>query len=550
MCPVDHQTRTRGVYPIRQIPAADQLLAPVAVIAADNTLVYVNAAAAHAVGREPSWLIGRKLLQLIHPDDRARIRRELRRVSSGRPSNGFTTYRMRADPTREWRVFESIAENLLDDPNIEGILVSSRDITEQQAHERELYDAAYRDPLTGLPNRAEINRRLDEIVAADTPLAVAFVGIDRFTLINDSLGHTVGDAVLQVVGARVDSSVPATTLVGRFTADVLVLLVSGPAAPEARSLLWRVVERVADPLLIAGHELRVSVSAGIAHKDATATADSLLRDAGLSLHRAKAEGGGRVQIFECGMREAAIARLELEADLRQALARSELTLALQPIVRLRDHVPVRAEALVRWRHQGREYQPIEFVPLAEEVGLIVSLGDWIIDRAAQLAPLAPCGEITVNLSPRQLATPGLTDRIARVLATHNLPASSLSFEVTETLLVDHYDYGAEVLYSIRQLGCPIGLDDFGAGYSSLGYLRRLPLDFLKIDGSLGADIDTDPEARAIVGAITTMADALGLEVIAEGVETEAQANVFRDLGCPLAQGYLFGRPSEEGFTAP
>jgi diguanylate cyclase (GGDEF)-like protein/PAS domain S-box-containing protein len=544
-CQVSSQAPRQGGDPIRQIPAADQLLAPVAVLAADSTLVYVNAAAAHAIGQEPAWLIGRRLFELIHPGDRVRIRRELRRVVSGRSSGGFTTYRLRADQTREWRVFESIAENLLDDPSIEGILVSSRDVTQQQAHERELYDAAYRDPLTGLPNRAEVNRRLDEIMAVDSPLAVAFVGIDRFTLINDSLGHALGDAVLQVMGARVDSSVPTTTLVGRYAADVLVLLVAGPAAPEARSLLWRVVERVGEPLFIAGHELRISLSAGIAHKDATATADSLLRDAGLALHRAKAGGGGRVEIFESGMREAAIARLELEANLRTAIARSELSLALQPIVRLRDRVPVRAEALVRWRHGDREYQPAEFIPVAEEVGLIVPLGDWIIDRAIQLAPHAPGGELTVNLSPRQLAAPGLVDRIARALSARRLPASSLSFEVTETLLVDHYDYGAEVLYAIRQLGCRVGLDDFGAGYSSLCYLRQLPLDFLKIDGSLSADIDTNTEASAIIRAIITMADALGLEVIAEGVETEAQAAAFRDLGCPLAQGYLFGKPTED-----
>jgi diguanylate cyclase (GGDEF)-like protein/PAS domain S-box-containing protein len=527
-----------------QIPAADQLLAPVAVIAADSTLLYVNAAAAHAVGQEPGRLIGRQMLDLVHPDDRARVDRELRRVVSERRSRGFTTYRLRADPTRNWRVFESIANNLLDDPSVAGILLSSRDVTEQQAHENELYDAAYRDPLTGLPNRAAVDARLDELMAGDAPLAVAIVGIDRFTLINDSLGVATGDAVLRVVGARVGSSVPSTTLVGRFAADVLVLLVVGPAASEARSLLWRVVERVGEPLFVLGHELSVSLSAGIAHKDATATAESLLRDAGLALNRAKAERGGRVELFEAEMRAAAMARLELEANLRRAIARSELSLALQPIVRLSDRTPVRAEALVRWHHAGRAYQPDEFVPVAEEVGLIVPLGDWIIDRAARLAPHAPGGEVLVNLSARQLASPRLTDRIARALAARRLPASRLGFEVTETLLVEDYDYGAEVLCRIRQLGCRVGLDDFGAGYSSLSYLRRLPLDFLKIDASLSAEIDTNPEASAIVGAIIAMADVLGLEVVAEGVETEAQAAALRGLGCTLAQGYLFGRPEE------
>jgi diguanylate cyclase (GGDEF)-like protein/PAS domain S-box-containing protein len=525
-------------------PVADRLLAPVAVIAPDSTLVYVNPAAAHAIGQEPAWLIGRRMLELIHPDDRARVGRELAKVASGRPSGGVTTYRLRADGSREWRVFESIADNLLHDPNIAGILISSRDLTEQHAHERELYSAAFCDPLTGLPNRAKIHDHLGIMVADDDLLAVAFVGVDRFKLINDSLGHATGDAVLQVVSGRIASCVPAATVVGRFGGDLLVLLTAGMAANDARSLLWRIVGRISEPLFIAGHELRLSASAGIAHKDPSATVESLLRDAGLALHRAKAQGGGRVELFEAAMREAAIARLEVEANLRRAITHSDFALALQPIVRLDDATAVRAEALVRWHHDGRTIEPCTFIPVAEETGLIIPLGNWIIDRAAQLVPRAPGGQIMVNLSARQLASPGLPERIARVLAAHRLPATSLGFEITETLLIDQFDYTVGVLSAIRELGCRVGLDDFGTGYSSLGYLRRLPIDFLKIDGSLTADIDTDGQARTIAGAIITMADALGLDVIAEGVETEAQAGVLRDLHCAFAQGYLFGRPVE------
>ena len=540
----EQHTRPVRAKTIRSIPAADQLLAPVAVLAPDSTLLYVNAAAAHAIGQEPAWLIGRRMLEFVHPDDRARIRSELRQVASGSPAAGVTTYRFRVDARRGWRVFEAIADNLLDDPKVAGILVSSRDVTDQRAHERELYEAAFRDPLTGLPNRSKINVQLEELMANGLPLAVAFVGIDRFKLINDSLGHTSGDAVLQAVSARVRTSVPATSVVGRFGGDLLIVLVGGSAAADARSLLWRVVERVSEPLYISGHELRLSLSAGIAHKDASATTESLLRDAGLALHRAKAQGGGRVELFETDMREAAIARLELEANLRRAIARSEFSLALQPIVRLHDATPVHAEALVRWRRGGTAFAPSELILVAEETGLIIPLGDWIIDRAAHLARGAPGGQVMVNLSPRQLASPGLPERIARVLAGQRLPASALSFEITETLLIDHYDYTVKVLRAIRELGCRVGLDDFGTGHSSLSYLRHLPIDFLKIDGSFSADIDTDPQANAIVGAIITMAEALGLEVVAEGVETEAQAAALRERGCTLAQGYLFGRPVE------
>ena len=297
------------------IPAADRLLAPVIVVAPDSRLLYLNPAAAHAIGREPDELIGRRMLELVHPEDRPRISRQLRTVTSGSPSGGSTTYRLRSDPAGEWRTFESVADNLIDDPNFGGILVSSRDVTDQRAHERELYEAAYRDPLTGLPNRAKISEDLRELMEDETALAVAFLGIDRFNLINDSLGHATGDAVLQAVSARVRSSVPTSSVVGRFGGDLIIVLIIGPAAAEARSILWRTVGRVGEPLFIAGHELRLSSSAGIAGKDAAATADSLLRDAGLALRRANAYGGGRVELFETDMRNSAIARLELEANL-------------------------------------------------------------------------------------------------------------------------------------------------------------------------------------------------------------------------------------------
>src|SRR5581483_6473119 len=229
-----------------------------------------------------------------------------------------------------------------------------------------------------------------------------------------------------------------------------------------------------------------SVSAGVAHRDATATAESLMRNAGLALHQAKVRGGGRVELFEGAMRERVMARLELEANLRHAVTRDELRLALQPIVTLRDATPVRAEALLRWNHEGTEIGPDRFIPLAEETGLIVPIGDWTIEEAARLATSAPAGRLMVNLSPRQLASPNLPQRIARIIQRRRIPPGALGFEVTETLLVEHFDYTAQVLCKIRQLGCAVGLDDFGTGYSSLGYLRKLPIDFVKIDGSLTA----------------------------------------------------------------
>jgi diguanylate cyclase (GGDEF)-like protein/PAS domain S-box-containing protein len=264
------------------------------VIAADSTLLYVNPAAAHAVGNEPGSLVGRRMLDLVHADDRPRVQRELAQVAAGRRAGGSTTYRLRADATRHWRTFESIADNLLDHPGVAGILISSRDITEQLEHERQLVNLAYCDPLTGLANRAKTRDHLDARIATDAPLAVAFIGLDRFKLINDSLGHTAGDDVLRLVSERIVAALPSSTATGRFDSDVFVVIDSGTVVEHMRSLMWRVVERVSEPMFIAGHELRVTASAGVAYRDASVTTESLLRDAGLALHRAKSTGGGRV----------------------------------------------------------------------------------------------------------------------------------------------------------------------------------------------------------------------------------------------------------------
>lgn len=534
----------RKVDPSDLRAVADRLLAPVAVLGPDTTVLYVNAAAADALGKDAQWLLGRRVIDFVHPEDRSRVTSELRRVSGGRTPGGITTYRLRAGRGGPWRTFETIADNLLDNPIVGGILVSIRDITDQLAHERKLVAAAYHDSLTGLPNRAWATERLEEAVSRRGPLAVAFLGLDGFKLINDSLGHTAGDAVLKVASERLLASLPRTAVVGRFGADVFVVLIRGAAAAQAKNLLWRAVERFGEPLFLAGHELRLSASAGVAKKDSAATADSLLRDADLALHRSKVSGGGRVEVFEPAMREAAIARLALEADLRRAISGHRLSLALQPVIDLDDRSQVGAEALVRWHRPRISVEPSRIVAVAEETGLIVPLGDWVIDRAAQLAPVTLGTRVSVNLSARQLASPGLAGRIARILRARQLPPSCLAFEVTETLLITEFEYAVEVLGSLRDLGCSIGLDDFGTGHSSLGYLRRLPLDFLKLDGSLSDGIDTDGQARAIVGAVLTMANALGLTVVAEHVETEGQAAALVDVGCRFAQGFLFGRPEE------
>jgi diguanylate cyclase (GGDEF)-like protein/PAS domain S-box-containing protein len=523
---------------------ADRMITPVAVIAVDSTLDYINPAGALALGQDRRWLIGRRMLDLVHPEDRSRLGRELQSVVRGRPSAGSTRYRLRATSARDWRTFESTVDNLLDDPRVEGILVSSRDVTDDLAREVALQDAAYADPLTGLPNRAAMEQVLSNLAADDgQPFAVAFIGLERLEQVRHSLGHTTVDAIVRTVADRCRSSVPASVLVGQFSNDTLAVVVTGAAVPDALEMLWRIVQRIGEPLFAEGHELRLSASAGLVASETTSTADMLFGDAALALHHATAHGGGRVATFDPSLRKAAIARLELEANLRHAFASDDLWIALQPIVSLPTASPVRAEALLRWDWQGTPVSPTDFVKIAEETGLIVPIGDQVIDRAARLAARAPGGQILVNLSPRQLASPRLVERIEHILSARQVAPHAIGFEVTETLLIEHLDYAADVMTRIRQLGCPVGLDDFGTGYSSLSYLRELPMDFIKIDGTLTLGIDTDPEAQSIVGAIITMADALNLDVIAEGVETPTQAATLTDLGCAYAQGYLFGRPT-------
>ena len=521
----------------------DRLLAPVAVVAPDSTLLYINPAAAHTVGADAAWLVGRRMLELVHPDDRERVERGLRAIASGRPSGALATYRIRARPSAPWLFFESIADNLIDDPSIAGILVSSRDVTERVHQQMALRAAAYRDPLTRLPNRAAVNEELAAAMAVEQPVVLAFLGLDRFKLVNDSLGHSAGDHALVTVAARLVDALPTRALVARYEGDVFAVVLTGPLAGEATPLLWRVVERIGESLFVAGHELRLASSAGVAERGAASTADSLCRDAGAALHRAKRAGGGCVEQFREQLRDEALARLELEADLRHAIAREEITLALQPIVRIDDRTEVRAEALARWSRAGRPVAPARFIEVAEETGLIVSLGDWILRRAVELAERTPGGCISVNLSARQLASPRLPDRIARALSAQRVEPARVGFEITESVLVADFNHAVGVVHAIRELGCPVGLDDFGTGYSSLSYLRRLPIDFIKIDRALTADVDTDRQARAIVDAVVGLADALALDVIAEGVETERQASQLLDLGCRLGQGYLFGPPA-------
>jgi diguanylate cyclase (GGDEF)-like protein/PAS domain S-box-containing protein len=541
---VPRRTPARPVGPSdRFVAVTDQLLAPVVLLSRTGEIQYVNTAAAAALHQERSLLVGRSFSELTHPADRARLVGMLRSVSAGRPTGRNVRLRVRARDSFEWRVLDCTADNILADEDVRGILLSMYDVTESQAENLALAVMAFQDPLTGLPNRAKVVAELQRLLSLDGDVVVGLIGMDRLSVAEDSLGRTGADRYIEAVGQRIRAGLPEDVVVGRLEGGTFATVLPAELASVASALAWRVVERARGPMFVGSQELNASVSIGLATRDANATVESLLWDAGLALHRAEAQGGGRVEAFSNGHRREVIARLELEADLRRAIADGAMSVAFQPIVRLADRTATGAEALLRWHHPRGDLQPLDFIPVAEETGLIVPLGEWVTGEAARLAHFVGGGRVSVNLSPRQLATPALP-RILDGIVTARAERGSVQFEITEDLLIEEWEHTTGVLAELRRLGYRVGLDDFGTGYSSLGYLRRLPLDFLKIDRSLVADVDRDRQARAVAGAIIAMADALDLDVIAEGVERESQAEVLQELGADDAQGFLFGAAEE------
>jgi diguanylate cyclase (GGDEF)-like protein/PAS domain S-box-containing protein len=429
---------------------------------------------------------------------------------------------------------------------------------ERAAREEEAVHRALHDPLTGLPNRDLFADRLALTLARARrggPLpAVLIADLDQFKLVNDSLGHHAGDELLRAVAPRFAAAVRETDTVARFGGDEFVVLSDGVGSEQqALALAQRLASVLDDPIEVAGGPVFVSASFGVAAAVATSDAAGLLRDADAALYRAKARGRGRCELFDAPMRAQAMARLEIETGLRVALGGDQLALHYQPVVDLRSGATLALEALMRWRHPVRgAVSPGEFIPVAEEAGLIVPLGRWALHEACRhAAALGPDGPpVSVNLSARQLAFPGVVGEVAVVLDRTGLAPERLWLELTETALFEEADAPLSVLHELKALGIALVLDDFGTGYSSLAYLQRFPLDALKIDRAFVAEMTEDERASALVVAIATMARSLGLTVVPEGIETEAQRDALLELGCRYGQGFLFGRPEPASHYLP
>jgi diguanylate cyclase (GGDEF)-like protein len=426
--------------------------------------------------------------------------------------------------------------------------------------EDELAFLATHDPLTGLPNRTLILDRAEQMLArgarTQSPVAALFIDLDNFKSINDTLGHSVGDELLQAVAARLDAAVRGSDALGRLGGDEFVVIVeevSPGLAPEL--VAERVLEALRQPFKLGPDEqtsVTVRASIGVAVGEGVAAAD-LLRDADIAMYRAKWEGRNGFVVFESAMKDSVQARMELEMDLRAALEQGEFVLAYQPTLDLRDMRPTGVEALVRWQNPKRGMvQPDAFIPLLEETGLIVDVGRWVLREACrQAAAWRAAGQaidIAVNVSGRQLDNDQLIVDIEAAIAESGLPPQSLTIEITETTLMNDVEDTARRLAAIKRLGVRIAIDDFGTGYSSLAHLQRFPVDALKIDRSFISGLKRNKEGETLIHTLVQLGKALAIETFAEGIEEQQELSLLREEDCDSGQGFLFARPLDAAAT--
>jgi diguanylate cyclase (GGDEF)-like protein len=430
-----------------------------------------------------------------------------------------------------------------------GWVATHTDITEQREAEAQIAHMARHDALTNLPNRVlfrtEVEQAID-LLGSKATIAILCLDLDRFKAINDTLGHPVGDALLREVAGRLSSAVGEGCLVARLGGDEFAIVQTMQQQPEgATELARQIIDKLSEPYLIKDHHIVIGATVGIAFgPEDGANPDDLLKSADLALYRGKADGGGTYRLFEAEMDARMQARRETEVDLRAAIAREEFELYYQPLMDVESSEIIGFEALIRWHHPKRGLvTPAEFIPIAEETGLIVQIGEWVLRRACFDAAKWPANiRVSVNLSPVQFRSAALIFSVAGALASSRLSPTRLDLEITETVLLQDSETTIATLFQLREMGVQISMDDFGTGYSSLSYLQKFPFSKIKIDQSFIRDIGKGPEAIAIIRAVTGMSKGLGMATIAEGVETREQLDQLRAEGCTEIQGYYVSKP--------
>jgi diguanylate cyclase (GGDEF)-like protein/PAS domain S-box-containing protein len=529
----------------------------IAIVDVDGAIQYVSPSITRIFGYQPDELIGTELVDLLHPDHVTGAMAMLIATAESEP--GSTTpveWRFRHRDGR-WLHVETVCNNLLAEPTVRGIVLNTRDIGERKVLEEQLTHQAFHDPLTGLANRVlfldRVAHALNLMTRHRQTLAVLFVDLDGFKNINDSLGHAAGDALLAVIARRLLTCVRTADTVARLGGDEFAFLIEDATDQNSASAVAeRVAEAVRQPIDLEGQEVVITASIGITTADMEGTAVDLLRDADMAMYVAKGRGKARYERFEPGMQARALERLELQGDLRRAAEdHHEFRILYQPIVLLRTGELIGVEALLRWDHPRRgTLAPADFIPMAEETGVIMSIGSWVLREAwgearrwREGAGVGRSFSLTVNVSGLQLQHDRMVDDVREALEESGMEPHDLVLEITESVLMREDELLVDRLSALKELGVRLAIDDFGTGYSSLGYLQRFPIDILKIDKAFIDDVGHEDIEPALVRAIIALGGSLQLQTIAEGVELQQQSRGLQELGCEMGQGYFFGRPA-------
>ncbi len=518
-----------------------------------GVIQFVSPAVQNMLGYEPDSLHQTPLLALLHPEDQHRGRDFFRDTLRDAGATAAIEWRMRCRDG-SWLHVETVASNLRSDPLVQGIVLNSRNVSERRALEEQLRQLAFQDSLTRLANRVlfrdRVQHALERAQRSGQPVAVMFLDLDNFKTINDSLGHGEGDRLLVATARQLVRHTRASDTVARLGGDEFTLLLPEiKRSEDAAIVAERIQANLSQPLNLGGHEVFVTPSIGIAvfPKDGE-DAETLLKNADMAMYLAKRQGRNLYRFYDATLNEAAIKRLTMENQLRKAIERNELSLHYQPQLDLPRSCICGVEALVRWTNELLgTVSPAELIPLAEETGLIVPIGEWVLRAACRQAKawrVAGIGleRIAVNISVLQFVQPGFTGLVAQILTETGLEPEVLELEITESLLMKDPEGALHTLRTLKSLGVQLAIDDFGTGYSSLSRLKQLPLDRLKIDKVFVRDVNSQPNDAAIATAVIAMAGSMGLRVIAEGVENEAQLRFLESKHCNEIQGYYLSRP--------
>jgi diguanylate cyclase (GGDEF)-like protein/PAS domain S-box-containing protein len=532
----------------------DSSLDLVMIVDAGGGVRYHSPGMSHMLGFDSDVQVGTPVTHLLHPDDASLMEESFRRIRTDGSVKPVECRWRHADGSERW--LETVFNNLLGDPKVNGVVLNSRDITERQRLSEGLRKRAFHDALTGLANRARFEERLER-VSNDTDTAVLFIDLDNFKTVNDSLGHGAGDEFLSEVARRLTTCVRMGDIVARMGGDEFAVLISGiDAQIRAPRIAERILRELAAPIELERRAITPSASIGIACGDSAQNAQEILRDADLALYEAKRSGKGRAQLYRPMMHAAALEQLELETDMRMALERDEFELFYQPLFRMSDGEPIGYEALMRWHHPTRGLLgPGVFIDLAEKTGLIVPLTRWALSTATNQLAIwrrrsATALEVSVNLSLVNLKDYEILNDVSAALETSEIEPSALVLEITESTVMREHDMGREILHELKKLGVRLALDDFGTGYSSLSRLSELPFDSLKIPRPFIERITHDDQDFALTQGIVDLGHHLELTIVAEGIETPRQLASVRAIGCELAQGFLFAKPMPAASTDP